>query len=88
MSWVTAGERGVRVVTGSAGTGKSAIVGRVVSLSDPDERGRLGGGWKHDDPGSGSVAANVHARGLTTDQVAERLDGQLVGGKLLAPAER
>jgi ATP-dependent Clp protease ATP-binding subunit ClpA len=38
VSWVTARERGIRVVTGSAGTGKSAIVGRVVSLSDSAER--------------------------------------------------
>lgn len=37
MSWVTSYERGVRVVTGSAGTGKSAIVGRVVCLADSEE---------------------------------------------------
>ena len=52
-SWVTARVPGVQVVIGSAGTGKSAIVGRVVSLSNPEERGRLAAAqtWGHADPG-------------------------------------
>jgi hypothetical protein len=41
VSWVVEGTAGVRVVTGSSGTGKSAIVGRVVSLSNPTQRARL-----------------------------------------------
>ncbi|MGI9002670.1 MAG: AAA family ATPase, partial [Pseudonocardia sp.] len=89
-SWVTAGVPGVRVVTGSAGTGKSAVVGRVVSLSNPEERQRLvaAGQWEHADPGERSVAAHVHARGLTVDRMAEELDGQLVRSGVVAPGER
>jgi hypothetical protein len=91
ISWVTAGGPGVRVVTGSAGTGKSALVGRVVSLSNPDERRRLlpdGAPGAHADPGERSVAAHMHARGLTADRMAEQLDGQLVRSGVLNPGER
>ncbi|MEV0359421.1 tetratricopeptide repeat protein [Nocardia sp. NPDC050697] len=80
VSWVRSGSPGVRVVTGSAGTGKSAIVGRVVSVSEPHERACLGEptGWGHADPGQDSVHANVHARGLTVDGLAAGLDDGLV----------
>ena len=79
VGWVRRGQPGIYVVTGSPGTGKSAVVGRVVSLSVPSERQRLEdqGGWEHDDPGEGSVAAHVHARGLTVDRMAQLLDGWL-----------
>ena len=73
VAWIREGTPGMRVVTGSAGTGKSAIIGRVVSLSNPAERARLvgEGGWGiHGDPGERSVHANIHARGLTVDQAA------------------
>ncbi|WP_328995989.1 tetratricopeptide repeat protein [Kribbella sp. NBC_01245] len=87
VGWVTSGQPGVRVVTGSAGTGKSAIAGRVVSVANPQERRRLAaqGDWGHADPGERSVAAHVHARGRTADQVAESLDGQLVRATVLEP---
>lgn len=80
VGWVSSGSPGVRVVTGAAGTGKSAIVGRVVSLADPDERARLDdqGELGHSDPGVDSIDAHVHARGRTPDQVANELDSQLV----------
>jgi hypothetical protein len=81
VSWVRSSEPGVRVVTGSAGLGKSAVVGRVVCLSNPGERARLiraGHAGGHDDPGEGSVTAHVHARGLTVDRIADILDGQLI----------
>ncbi|HET9653937.1 MAG TPA: ATP-binding protein, partial [Kineosporiaceae bacterium] len=92
VEWVASGVPGVHVVTGPAGTGKSAIVGRVVSVADPAERARLavelgGQRWGHTDPGEGSVDAHVHARGLTVDRVAELLDGQLVGRGLLPLSE-
>src|SRR5262249_2031833 len=69
VGWVRACRPGMYVVTGSAGTGKSAIVGRVVSLSNPAERERLhqdrlredGRGWEHEDPGERSVQAHAHA---------------------------
>src|SRR5664280_1100607 len=81
VSWVSSSQPGIRVVTGSAGTGKSAIAGRVVSLANPRERQRLlheSAAVHHADPGEGSVTAHVHARALSADQVAEELDGGLV----------
>ncbi len=90
VGWVRARRPGVYVVTGSAGTGKSAITGRVVSLSNPHERGRLlaeGGSWVHEDPGERSVQAHIHARGLSVDQAAELIAGQLVRCGVLAAQE-
>ncbi|MBA3575437.1 MAG: ATP-binding protein, partial [Pseudonocardiales bacterium] len=87
---MTARVPGVRVVTGPAGTGKSAVVGRVVSLSNPDERGRLGHGGTRGvgaDHGVRSVDAHVHARGLNADRMAELLDGHLVRSSVLAPGQ-
>lgn len=89
VAWVRSGEPGVKVVTGSAGTGKSAIVGRVVSASNPDERALLGAptGWGHADPGQESVHANAHARGLTVDRLAAVLDEDLIRAGILTAAE-
>ncbi|MBK8075419.1 MAG: tetratricopeptide repeat protein [Kineosporiaceae bacterium] len=91
VGWVRERAPGVFVVTGPPGTGKSAIVGRVVSLADPVERARLRDepgwhGWGHADPGEGSVHANVHARGLTADRMAELLDAALIAAGILTPA--
>ncbi|NUT49911.1 MAG: tetratricopeptide repeat protein [Saccharothrix sp.] len=88
VAWTAAGA-GARVVVGSAGTGKSAVVGRVVSLSNPEERARLAesGGWDHADPGERAVHGHVHLRGLTVDRVAQLLDGQLVRAKVLVAHE-
>ena len=75
------------MVTGSAGTGKTAIVGRVVSLSNPAERGRLlaeGKPLGHADPQERSVDAHVHARGLTADRAADVIGEQLVRAGVLA----
>ena len=92
VGWVRSGVPGVYVVTGSAGTGKSAIVGRAVSLSNSRERDRLlreGQGWGHDDPGEGAVHAHVHARGLTADRAADLLaDGLVRCGVLVPQLER
>ena len=92
VAWVRSGLPGLHVITGSAGTGKTAIAGRVVSLSNPAERERLlaeGRPLGHADPGERSVDAHVHARGLTTDRAAEVIAGQLVrAGVLAAQQER
>ncbi len=90
VGWVRAGAPGIRVVTGSAGTGKSAVLGRVASMSNPAERRRLlpdGTSLRHADPGERSVAAQAHARGLTADRMAESLDGHLVRSGVLKPSE-
>jgi hypothetical protein len=87
VGWVRSGRPGLHVITGSAGTGKTAIAGRVVSLSNPAERERLlaeGRPLGHADPEVRSVAAHVHARGLTADRAAELIAGQLVRAGVLA----
>ena len=92
VGWMRSGEPGLHVITGSAGTGKTAIAGRVVSLSNPAERARLlaeGRMLGHSDPGERSVGAHVHARGMTTDRAAASIADQLVrAGMLVAQRER
>ncbi|MEU3643766.1 AAA family ATPase [Lentzea sp. NPDC034063] len=86
VSWVKSGAAGLRVVTGSPGTGKSAVVGRVVSLSNSAERDRLlsaGPSFRHADPGPESVDAAVHARAMDADRVADLLSRQLVAAGLV-----
>src|ERR1019366_2656120 len=88
VDWVRSGQPGIYVISGSAGTGKSAIAGRVVSLSNPQERERLltdGRRWEHQDPGERSVHAHLHARGLTADHAAAMIADQLVARGLLEP---
>ncbi|SDP12330.1 AAA family ATPase [Lentzea jiangxiensis] len=90
VSWVRSGVPGLRVVTGSPGTGKSAVVGRVVSLSNPAERDLLlttGPPFRHADPGPDSVDAAVHARAMDADRVADLLSRQLVAAGLVAAPE-
>ncbi|SHJ47627.1 hypothetical protein SAMN02745244_02598, partial [Tessaracoccus bendigoensis DSM 12906] len=88
VGWVRSEEPGMHVVTGAPGTGKSAILGRVVSLSDAGERCRLlssDPSLAHEDPGERSVHAAVHVRGLTADQTAQRIHAQLVAAGVLDP---
>ncbi len=90
VEWVHSGRAGMHVVSGSAGTGKSAIVGRVVSLSNPQERERLlkeERAWRHADPGERSVQAHIHARGLTADRAADLLGEELVRCDVLTRQE-
>jgi WD40 repeat protein len=72
VSWLAnSGDRSARVVTGGPGSGKSAVIARLVVLSDP--------GWRRtvpmEDlaadtiPPRGSIATGIHARGLTSAQV-------------------
>ncbi len=90
VEWVHSGRPGMHVVSGSAGTGKSAIVGRVVSLSNPQEREHLfeeERTWRHADPGERSVQAHIHARGLTADRAADLLGEELVRCDVLTRQE-
>ena len=87
VAWVQSGQPRLHVITGSAGTGKTAIAGRVVSLSNPAERTRLlseGRPLGHADPGEGAIDAHLHARGLTADSAADVIAGQLVRAGVLA----
>src|SRR5262249_34225283 len=65
VDWVQTARPGIFVVTGPAGSGKSALVGRLVSLSNPTERAQLlaRGPVEHADPGERSVHAHMHVRG-------------------------
>ena len=85
VAWMRQGSPGVLVVTGPAGSGKSAIVGRIVSVSDVIERSCVleSGPLEHDDPGEGSVHARIHARGLTAERLVKELDRQLVDAGVL-----
>lgn len=87
VQWMHAGKPGVFVITGPAGSGKSAIAGRLVSLSNPTQRARLyaAGPLESVDPGEGSVDAHVHVRRLTVNQVVEAIDQQLVRHRVLSP---
>ena len=85
--WVKTARPGIFVVTGPAGSGKSALVGRLVSLSNPTERARLlaPGPVEHADPGEQSVHAHVHVRGSTVERLVQELDDQLVRAEVLSP---
>lgn len=87
-TWIKAGKPGIFVVTGPAGTGKSAIVGRIVSLANAEEREFIlsHGQLEHTDPGPGSVHAHVQARGLTAETFCEILDDCLVEKGMLVRA--
>ena len=80
VSWLQLARPGLCVVTGPAGSGKSAVVGRIVSLSSPTERARLLEASPvpgHLDPGAGSVDAQLPARGATVDTAADEIARQL-----------
>ena len=76
VTWLSDPEdRSARVVTGGPGSGKSAVVGRLVVLSNPDYRRTVPADGLDADtcPPESSIATGVHARGLTSAQVLEAL---------------
>ena len=81
VGWVRRATAGLGVVTGPAGCGKSAVVGRLVSLSSANERRAIqaaaGLPPMELDPGVGSVAAHAYLRGVTLERLVETLAGQL-----------
>jgi tetratricopeptide (TPR) repeat protein len=88
VAWIGRGEVGVALVSGPAGCGKSALLGRVAALSDPQDRKRIleGEALAHADPGEGSVAAAVAARGANVADLVRRLEAELVRSALLSMA--
>ena len=77
VTWMGTATTGVFVVTGSAGCGKSAVVGRVAALSDGPQRAEL---LAHaplttadPDPGASSVDVAVHLRGMGVQDLATEL---------------
>ena len=76
VGWMSGRKPGLFVVTGPPGSGKSAVLGRIVSLSSKEERQRilrLGSLPAELDPQEGSVDAHIQARGVTIDIAAEEL---------------
>src|ERR1019366_9222553 len=85
-AWMTdPGPKGLAVVTGSPGTGKSALLALPVLLTDRFRRADL---MRAAEPGSliqraagllpaGTPVTAVHARGLNTDQAAGAIAGAL-----------
>ena len=65
--------RGVLIVTGSPGVGKSAVLGRVVTSADPGIAESLPVGDEAVRAPVGSVACAVHTKGKTALEVAEEL---------------
>lgn len=79
VGWLSdAGDRSARIVTGGPGSGKSAVIGRLVVLSDPDYRRTVPaeGLSLGSSPPEASIATGVHARGLTSAQVLAALSAQ------------
>ncbi|QIY54457.1 ATP-binding protein [Streptomyces sp. RPA4-5] len=73
----SAGEAGAVLVTGCAGSGKSAVLGRLVTLSDPTFRERYAAEISRIPaelvPPAGSVDAAVLATGKTSHEVMDQL---------------
>lgn len=81
VAWIRAELPGAFLVTGSAGSGKSAVVGRIVALSQPARRRVV---LEHapleagdPDPGMGAVDAGVHLRGMGAQDLATALAERL-----------
>jgi hypothetical protein len=74
LAWIHTEKPGVFVVTGSAGSGKSAVVGRIAALSVGAQRRAL---LEHaplepddPDPGLGCINTMVHLRGMGAHDLA------------------
>ncbi|WP_340379668.1 tetratricopeptide repeat protein [Streptomyces sp. SS7] len=79
--WLAEGRAGLLLLTGKAGSGKSAVVGRIAALSHPEERRAIlmhAPLSKDDpDPGENSVDAALHLRGMRLQDMAEALAAKL-----------
>ena len=78
VDWLDKAENGVRVVTGPPGGGKSAVIGRLATLSDPDYRRQAieaGTVIEGADPlpRPGVIDVAVHAKGKTLDDCGRAL---------------
>lgn len=79
VEWLDEDAPGLFLVTGPAGCGKSAVLGRIATLADPEQRERAvaSGALRDGDPDPGVRAertlATVHLRDLTPLQASERL---------------
>ncbi|MFD7460351.1 tetratricopeptide repeat protein, partial [Streptomyces sp. NPDC059868] len=83
VDWMRAAAPGLFLVTGPAGCGKSAVLGRIATLADPAQRSKAEeqGAIRDGDPDPGERSARsfaaVHMRGLNATQVAADIAAQL-----------
>jgi tetratricopeptide (TPR) repeat protein len=86
VAWIGGGGVGVALVSGPAGCGKSALLGRIAALSNPLDRQLIleRGALAHADPGEGSVAAAAAARGANLADLVRRLEAELLRSGLLS----
>ncbi len=75
LSDLSSGDARARLVTGGPGSGKSAVLGRLVVMSHPDLRCRVPVGEIERAPAGtvcplDAIRGRVHARGRTVDEVA------------------
>jgi tetratricopeptide (TPR) repeat protein len=80
VSWLARGTAGLMVVTGPPGCGKSAVLGRIVSLSSPAERARLLAKARvaaELDPGANRIDLQLQAHSATVESAALALARQL-----------
>ena len=80
VTWLTAAPApadNVRVVTGGPGSGKSAVLARLVTVSNPGYRAEMPEALTHGDPAAdllpGAIDVAVHARAAATDEVISAL---------------
>ncbi|GGY52287.1 tetratricopeptide repeat protein [Streptomyces djakartensis] len=83
IGWMEAATPGLFLVTGPAGCGKSAVLGRIATLADPEQRREAEeqGALREGDPDPGvrdaRTFAAVHLRGLDATQAAAELAARL-----------
>ena len=80
VSWLTAvpsAADNVRVVTGGPGSGKSAVLARLVTMSNPRYRADMPGSLAADDPvaalPANMITVAVHARAAPTEEIVKAL---------------
>ncbi|MFM0400139.1 caspase family protein [Paraburkholderia aspalathi] len=77
VDWLEAsgGDSRMRVVTGRPGVGKSALMGRLVTLSNPATRTDAIGDARHTDtlPPEGAVQVAIHARRRSLRSIVEQI---------------
>jgi WD40 repeat protein len=80
VTWLTAAsdpDDNLRVITGGPGSGKSAVLARLVTMSDPRYRAGLPGPLAADDPVAdlppGTIDVAVHARTAPTGEVVRAI---------------
>jgi len=75
VDWLADGKPGLVIVTGPPGSGKSAVVGRLVTMSVPEIRERAAAWLSPEDPlpAVDCIDVAIHAKGKTVFDCAQRL---------------